>query len=134
MKQVTLVGDFNMNPFEAGLAGDLSSVMSRRVASPVTRTIQGREYPFFYNPMWSHFGDARGDTAGSYFRNAAQHVNYYWNIFDQVMLRPELAECFDPSRLSIVKAVGRTSLVRPDGRPDRQNGSDHLPLVFEVEF
>jgi hypothetical protein len=131
-----LVGDFNMNPFESGLAGaaGLNAVMSRRVASRHTRTVQGRDYRYFYNPMWGHFGDAKGHTAGSYFYDAAEHVNYYWNVFDQVMLRPELAERFDPSRLSIVTTIGAQSLVRPDGTPDRTAGSDHLPLVFEVEF
>ena len=129
-----LVGDFNLNPFEAGLAGGLSSVMSRRVASRVTRTIQGREYRFFYNPMWGHFGDAGSETSGSYFYDAAEHVNHYWNIFDQVLLRPELAERFDPTQVSIIKAIGSRSLVRQDGRPDQTKGSDHLPLIFEVEF
>ena len=135
-RRTIVVGDFNMNPFEAGLvsAAGLNSVMSRRVASRETRTVQGREYRFFYNPMWSHFGDARDDTAGSYYYDAGQHVNYYWNMFDQVLLRPELAEHFDPTGLSIVKAVGALSLVRPDGRPDPANGSGHLPILFEVEF
>ena len=131
-----LVGDLNMNPFEAGVVGaaGLNSVMSRRIASRGTRTVQGREYRFFYNPMWSHFGDAKSETAGSYFYDAGEHVNYYWHLFDQVLLRPELAERFDPSRLSIVKSVGGVSLVTADGRPDGANVSDHLPLVFEVEF
>jgi hypothetical protein len=133
-RRTILVGDFNMNPFEAGVAGGLHSVMSRQVASRGTRTVQGREYPFFYNPMWCHFGDASGDTAGSYFYDAGEHVNHYWNMFDQVLLRPELASRFDSARLSILKAVGPLSLVRPDGRPNQQLGSDHLPLLFEVEF
>jgi hypothetical protein len=135
-RRTILVGDFNMNPFETGVvsAVGLNSVMSRRVASRETRTVQGREYRFFYNPMWSHFGDARDDTAGSYYYDAGEHVNYYWNMFDQVLLRPELAEHFDPTGLSIVRAVGAHSLVRPDGRPDPANGSDHLPILFEVEF
>jgi hypothetical protein len=84
--------------------------------------------------MWSHFGDAQGKTAGSYFYNSAQPVNYYWNVFDQVLLRPALAERFDPNTVNIVKAVGSRPLVRTDGRPDLANASDHLPLVFEVEF
>jgi len=73
-------------------------------------------------------------TAGSYFYDAREHVNYFWNVFDQVLLRPELAERFDPARLSIVKGVGSLPLVQTNGRPDHKNGSDHLPLVFEVEF
>jgi len=86
------------------------------------------------NPMWNHFGDGSGDTAGSYYFDSAQHVNYYWNVFDQLLLRPELAERFDPSRLRILKSAGTQSLVRPDGRPDGTNASDHLPIVFDLEF
>jgi hypothetical protein len=135
-RRTILVGDFNMNPFETGFvsANGLNSVMSRQVASRETRTVQGREYQFFYNPMWGHFGDARSETAGSYFYDAAEHVNYFWNVFDQVLLRPALAERFDPAELSIVKEVGSFPLVQTNGRPDHTNGSDHLPLVFEVEF
>ena len=135
-RRTILVGDFNMNPFETGLVSSvgLNSVMSRNVASRETRMVQGREYRFFYNPMWGHFGDARGETAGSYFYDAGEHVNYYWNMFDQVLLRPELAKSFDPARLHIVGEIGARSLVRPDGRPDQATGSDHLPLIFEVEF
>jgi hypothetical protein len=135
-RRTILVGDFNMNPFEAGIVSSVgfNSVMSRRVASRLTRTVQEREYQFFYNPMWNHFGDARDNTAGSYYYDAAEHVNYYWHLFDQVLLRPELAERFAPDKLSILRSVGLLPLVRPDGRPDPSAGSDHLPLVFEVGF
>jgi len=135
-RRTILVGDFNINPFEIGMVSSngLNGVMSRQVASRESRTVQGREYQFFYNPMWNHLGDSRSDTAGSYFYDAGEHVNYYWNVFDQVLLRPALAERFDPGRVSIVKEVGAVSLVHANGRPDRTNGSDHLPLIFEVEF
>jgi hypothetical protein len=58
-----LVGDFNMNPFQEGVvaANGLNAVMARRVAARRrTRVVQEREYPFFYNPMWGHFGDVVG--------------------------------------------------------------------------
>jgi hypothetical protein len=61
-------------------------------------------------------------------------MNYYWNVFDQLLLRSELAERFDPSRLHILKSAGSRSLVRTDGRPDDVNASDHLPITFELEF
>lgn len=125
-----------MNPFEHGLvaAAGLNSVMSRRIAGRQTRTVQGREYRFFYNPMWCRLGDARGDTAGSYFYDSAEHVNYYWNVFDQVLIRPDLAEHFDVSKLKIMTSVGGHPLVRQDGRPDNVSYSDHLPIVFELDF
>jgi len=135
-RRTVVLGDFNMNPFEFGLiaAGGLNAVMSRKIAARSSRKIQGREYRFLYNPMWSHLGDARSDTAGSYFYDSSEHVNYFWNVFDQVLMRPELAERFDMARLKIVKSVGTRSLVRHDGRPDRRDSSDHLPLVFDLDF
>jgi endonuclease/exonuclease/phosphatase family metal-dependent hydrolase len=135
-RRSVLIGDFNMNPFEPGMiaANGLHAVMSRQVASRVTRTVQGREHRFLYNPMWNYLGDLRGTTAGSYFFDAAEHVNYFWNVFDQVLMRPELAERFDPSTLSILTSVGSRSLVRPDGRPDSRLYSDHLPIVFSLTF
>jgi Endonuclease/Exonuclease/phosphatase family len=135
-QRTVLVGDFNMNPFETGLvtAGELHAVMSREVASGRSRTVQGREYRYFYNPMWNKFGDANGNTAGSYFYRAPKPISYFWNVFDQVLIRPELAEKFDPKRLQILKSVGEESLVRGNGRPDSTRFSDHLPIVFELAF
>jgi hypothetical protein len=135
-RRTVLVGDFNMNPFESAMVATegLHSVMSRRVADRHVRTVQGREYRFFYNPMWGHFGDAESNTAGSYFYDGAEHVNYFWNMFDQVLLRPELTQGFDPGQLRILTSAGTLSLVRSDGRPDRATCSDHLPIVFELDF
>jgi hypothetical protein len=135
-QRTVLVGDFNMNPFESGIvaAGGLNSVMSRRIAARAVRTVQGREYRFFYNPMWSRFGDATGDTAGSYFYDSAEHVSYFWNLFDQVLVRPELAKSFDTNQVRILTSAGARSLVRPNGRPNDADYSDHLPIIFELTF
>jgi hypothetical protein len=125
-----------MNPFESGLvsAAGLNSVMSRRVAQRSTRTVQGRKYRFFYNPMWTRLGDEFSDTAGTYFYDSAEHVNYFWNMFDQVLIRPELAAGFDIGQLRIINSVRQSSLVRSDGRPDHTHSSDHLPIIFELRF
>src|SRR5258708_15660168 len=100
--------------------------MTREDASRQSRIVQGRHYRFFYNPMWNHFGDANSDTAVSYFYGASEHVSYFWNLFDQVLIRPELAARFDPDSLSILTSAGSQSLVRGDGRPDSTQYSDHL--------
>jgi hypothetical protein len=125
-----------MNPFEHGMvaAGGLHSVMSREITKRLSRKVQGREYPFFYNPMWGHFGDKMTKTAGSYYYDNAEHVEYFWNMFDQVLIRPELAAQFDPSALEIVTVAGSSSLVRRDGRPDKGSFSDHLPVRFDLSF
>jgi hypothetical protein len=51
--RTVLVGDFNMNPFDPGMMGaqGLHGVMTKRVAGRVARQVDGRPYPFFYNPM-----------------------------------------------------------------------------------
>lgn len=61
-------------------------------------------------------------------------MNYFWNTFDQVLIRPELMNGFEHHNLRIVTKAGGRTLVRPDGRPDATNFSDHLPIVFELEF
>ena len=95
-QRTVVFGDFNMNPFETAMVSStgLNAVMSRRIAARVSRKVLGRDYRFFYNPMWEHFGDAKSDTAGSYHYDNSEHVNYFGNVFDQVLVRPELAVGF----------------------------------------
>lgn len=131
-----VVGDLNMNPFEHGMvtANGMNAAMSRQIASRKTRTVQSREYPFFFNPMWAHLGDRSGHPPGTYYYSHSEFVNYYWNVFDQVLVRPDIIDHFETERIKLLTAVGRTSLLREDGRPDVRNFSDHLPLLFEIEL
>jgi hypothetical protein len=131
-----LVGDFNMNPFEKGVvsAGGLHAVATRRVAGRGERTVQGRSYPFFYNPMWGHFGDGSQRPAGTYYYERAEHVNYFWNNFDQVLIRPHLMDRFRSDQLRILDSAGETPLSRDNGTPDRVNASDHFPLLFALDL
>lgn len=108
--------------------------MSRQIVSRISRSVEGREHHFFYNPMWAHLGDLRGSTSGSYFYDSGSFVNYFWNVFDQVLMRPQLAEQFDPTSIRIITSVGAHSLVGATGRPDRRLFSDHLPIVFTLSF
>lgn len=135
-RNTVLVGDLNMNPFEKGLvsANGLNAVSSRRVASRGSRKVLSRQYPFFFNPMWAHFGDRRGYPPGSYYYERAELVNYYWNVFDQVMVRPDIMERCDGEGIQILTKAGDASLLRDDGAPNSKVFSDHLPLLFEIEL
>jgi exonuclease III len=134
-KRTIVLGDFNSNPFEHGFVATdgLHAVMSKNVALRETRRVQGRDFDFFYNPMWSHFGDTGGKPCGTHYYEKAEHVNYFWNIFDQVLLRPHLLEGFSDD-VRILTAAGSTSLLDRDGRPDQRKASDHLPIVFSLDF
>jgi endonuclease/exonuclease/phosphatase (EEP) superfamily protein YafD len=134
--RTVVVGDLNMNPFEEGVVGarGLHAVMSRKVAQRDSRIVQGRRYPFFYNPMWGHLGDWLERPVGSYYYESAQHVNYYWNTFDQVLLRPQLMDRFRSDQLKILDRAGDVSLAMESGRPDHGKGSDHFPLLFKLDI
>ncbi len=128
-----LLGDLNMNPFEPGMVaarGGLHAVMNRHIAARDTRIVQSNKYKFFYNPMWNYLGDRCGTF---YFENA-EPVCYFWNIFDQVLLRPDLLQGFATEQVRILTEVRGVSLLASDGRPDKSMASDHLPVLLELNF
>ncbi len=135
-KRTILPGDLNVNPFESGVVGTagLHAVLSRGVAARGSRVVQDRQHHFFYNPMWSHFGDREDCPPGTYYYEKAEAVTYFWNMYDQVLLRPELLEGFTGDSLRILTAAGPTTLLDLSGRPDKVNASDHLPVVFGLNF
>lgn len=130
-----LVGDLNMNPFEPGLvaAPALNAVMTRGIASRGHRTVQGREYPHFYNPNWGCFGDVTPGPAGTYFRAGSVHKATFWSIFDQVLVRPSLLDRFASDGVEILDGVGETSLLTESGVPST-SFSDHLPIMFRLSL
>jgi endonuclease/exonuclease/phosphatase (EEP) superfamily protein YafD len=134
--QTVLAGDLNMNPFEAGVvaANGLNATMVRSQALKQSRTVQDKEYTFFYNPMWGHFGDGELKPPGTYHNVSNEHVTYYWNIFDQVLVRPSLVERLSRDGVEIVTSVAGASLLTRNGRPDKSVGSDHLPLLFRLDL
>lgn len=131
-----LVGDLNMNPFEHGLvaATCLHATMDRRIAERGARTVDQKRRAFFYNPMWSLLGDASPGPPGTYYRSESGHVAYFWHMFDQVLIRPDLLPAFDNNTLKIIDTDGTTSFLKNTGTPDESSGSDHLPILFRLDY
>ncbi len=129
-----VIGDLNMNPFESGVVGSggLHGVMDRRIASGGSRRIRGKDYMFFYNPMWSKLGDGGPAPPGTYFHNNSSDVNYFWNMFDQVLVRPALLDSLPNDSVSIVTRIGDMDLLTDRGRPNSTVASDHLPIVCKL--
>ncbi len=132
-RKTLIVGDFNANPFEPACinADCFHALPSRKEAKKGKRTVQGRPFSTFYNPMWNLFGDFYG-AAGSYFYTRNDIHMYQWNIFDQVILRPELADSLVKESLKIVTEIKNVSLLNRNGRP-KKGISDHLPIFFEIK-
>jgi hypothetical protein len=134
--RTVLVGDLNMSPFEAGMisAAGLHAVMTKDIASKKSRRVRQRAYPFFYNPMWGRFGDTTKGPPGTYYYGPTNYLEYFWHMFDQVLIRPELLDSFDSETLEILTQCGGTTLLRKSGVPDATRISDHLPLVFVLRL
>jgi hypothetical protein len=129
-----LIGDLNMNPFEPGIVGaeGFHAVSSRGVAARKTRTVLDEERPFFYNPMWSMIGDAVGPP-GTYYYVSSNPITYFWNTFDQVLMRPELARHFLPGDVLVPSSAGSESLLGPGGFPNKRI-SNHLPVIGTIRL
>lgn len=130
-----LVGDLNMNPFEDGIIGTmgLHSVMSKKIAMKRDRVVKDIRYPFFYNPMWSLLGDGTRGPPGTYYYYRPEHVVLFWNMFDQLLIRPALLDKFNNEDLHIIDSDGTEAFLSKKGLPKR-NISDHLPIMFKLDI
>jgi hypothetical protein len=129
-----VIGDFNMDPFETGMivANGLHATMDKNITKILSRVIRGTTYRLFYNPMWSRLGDESIGPSGTYYFNSSSPINYFWHTFDQVLMRPDLLEIFDPTGLHVVSCLAEQSLLRGQGIDT--SVSDHLPLVVRLDI
>lgn len=133
-RRTILIGDFNMNPYDQAmnLATGMNAMMTVRcVSAKGTRRQQGRDYPFFYNPMWGLLGDRTPGPAGTFYHNSGARGIFGWNMIDQVLVRPDAIAHFD--NVEILTVAGTTSLATKSGRPNSSIASDHFPLVLRLK-
>ena len=118
---------------ERGALGDRRTVQRknpRRFGS-----IEAEEFRLFYNPMWSHFGDAVQPAGTYYYDKSNPEVDPLWNIFDQVLLRPGLVDRFRSRNLKILTTDGDNQFTwAEDGTPNGDVYSDHLPIWFKLDL
>ncbi len=126
------VGDFNANPFEEAIvsASCLHGVPFKEEVKE-ERIVNGEPYKMFYNPMWKVYARSK-PPYGTYHYNTSKLVNFYWNIFDQVIIRPSLIDMMNYDCLNIITKVGDYALVNEACRPIKEI-SDHLPIIFEIK-
>ena len=129
------IGDFNSSPFDLGCIS--SNCMhaipfADEVAKYHTRIVQGRSFKKFYNPTWKLFGNSEPPYTTYRYDDSSNADNYYWYALDQVMVRPLLIDAFDEYALKIITHAGNHCLTK-NGRPDKDNYSDHLPLFCTLK-
>lgn len=127
-----IVGDFNINPYDSSLisARYFHGIPVYEEAKRKSRIVAGKEYNMFYNPMWNLLGDFE-QPLGTYYHAGNDAINTYWNIYDQVIIRPALGERFVRNSLKIIKETKTKFLLDNNGHPNKKI-SDHLPIIFEI--
>lgn len=133
IENTIIVGDLNINPFDHSCidANFFHSLPFYEVADKRSRIISNQEFKMFYNPMWRFLGDLN-KPYGTYYYNGSRVDNIFWNIYDQVIIRPALRNRFVDDSLKIITETESRFLVDDKGHPDN-NISDHLPIIFEIK-
>ncbi|MBD3265131.1 hypothetical protein GF373_00545 [bacterium] len=131
-----VIGDFNMNPFEHSMvaASGFHAVMDKKVAEKKSRKVSKKEHFFFYNPMWGLYGENIDGPSGTYYYDSGKQINYYWNMFDQVLIRPDLLDNINQESLKILTKAGKYDLVNESGIPDKEDVSDHFPILLSLHL
>lgn len=132
-KRSIILGDFNEDPYEDGClsATNFHGLPCLNDALKNYRTIEGKKFEMFYNPMWNLLGDFNSPP-GTYYYVGSDPKCSYWHIFDQVMIRACLKDEFVKNSLEIVAKVRGKTLLNEKGQPDKEY-SDHLPIIFEIQ-
>lgn len=131
-----VVGDLNMDPFDKGLVASVGfhAVMDKKIALRGSRVVQGKEYAFFYNPMWGQLGDTSPGPPGTYFYQSSNYVSLFWHTFDQVLLRPSVLEYFKNDAVRVISGTKSVGLLSDSGIPNSSMASDHLPILLKLNI
>ena len=126
-----LMGDFNINPYDRGmnLALGFNAMMTKNCTHNGQRTFKEQKYDFYYNPMWSLFGDGSDGPAGTYYDRSSQGP-YGWSMLDQVIISHSIIAGF--KSVQILTNAGQYSLLDSRGHPNKTTASDHLPILVEL--
>lgn len=128
-----VVGDFNLNPYDPSFvdARYFHGIPIYAEAKRKSRVVAGKEFFMFYNPMWNLLGDSQ-QPYGTYYYSGSDAISTYWNMYDQVIIRPALRNRFVSDSLKILTETQTRFLLDRNGHPDK-NISDHLPIIFEIK-
>ena len=134
-EKTIIFGDFNMNPFEEGMISSeaFHALNSKLITSKIQREVYGEKRYYFYNPTWLLYTKSHNEIIGSYYYNSSDFINLFWNMFDQVIISPDLINNFNFDTFKIIEKTILRNLCK-NGKPNEVIYSDHLPIFFEFNL
>ncbi|WP_413299739.1 hypothetical protein AA0X95_16670 [Bacillus sp. 1P10SD] len=134
-----IIGDFNINPFESGMIDffGMNATMSKNIALHRERIISKQKKRFLFNPSWevySKVGELNKPVGTYYFEDTYDTLVPYWNLLDQVLISPNLVH--NSLSFEIVSSAGDKvpTLLNEKFLPDAEQYSDHLPILYKIQF
>ena len=128
--RVVIMGDFNEEPFQESLAGQLLATRDRRLAS--------QEQSYFYNPFWRHLGESspylydgtQPSFAGTCYIRAGHLTK--WKTVDQIMVSSIF---LGRGKWHLNETLTRVLHLTPKGlNPKKTTGIfDHFPVITVLE-
>ena len=139
--KVIITGDFNMNPFDAGMVEPMGFfALNNSDFVRNQRTFQHSTEMMFYNPCWCLLGDYHALTknqkvSGTHFYKDSPSKKLYWHLFDQVIISENMIQQFKHNELEIIEPEELLNelIVKKTVRKSATY-SDHLPLKFTLKL
>lgn len=132
-KHTIVIGDFNEMPYDRGClnANGFHGLPALDVMDKSVRTINGKEYQKYYNPMWNFLGDF-SYPPGTYYLNQSKLYSPMWYMLDQVIVSKDILPLLNKEGLKIITSCSYTDLMDENLHPNKQI-SDHFPIICEIK-
>ncbi|GAB3307855.1 hypothetical protein [Hymenobacter tenuis] len=138
--RIIVVGDFNMNPFDAGMIEPLGfHALGNRDQANLTTLRHYDATPIFYNPCWALLGDHHPThtdrrTGGSFYYGSSSSRRLFWHLFDQVIVSQKMVDLFKPSSLSLIEIPTLLKEMTSNITREKALYADHFPLTFTLKL
>jgi len=132
IERTIAIGDFNIDPFETlcfGSAGMHALPYRNLIEKRKTKNESGKK---FYNPTWKFYGRTQPPFSTYHCANGGMH-NFYWYVFDQVMISRSLLDAFQDENLKIITETSNYKLLTKRANLRKKEYGDHLPLFCSLK-
>lgn len=132
-KNILLIGDFNVNPFESPIISFDGLGATNTINFNSRKTFRGSEQSIYYNPTWNlyskkHFpGTFRKTRPSNTVFDIIDH-----HLLDQVIISQKLLKVIKNDNLDIIYKTSDFDIF--DEAKLKINFSDHLPIKYEFEI